>query len=119
MSLELPTNFDAPLHNMAQAIATLLAVINPVVCGSAQRGVRRLDRRPADAGVDQRGRRRAAENAGAARRRRARIRLQPRRAGLPDSKIGTFTPALHDEAKKNGWTVISMKNDWKRIFAFE
>jgi hypothetical protein len=22
-------------------------------------------------------------------------------------------------SKKNGWTVISMKNDWKRIFAFE
>jgi phosphoglycolate phosphatase-like HAD superfamily hydrolase len=40
-------------------------------------------------------------------------------AGLPDSKVGTFTPALYDEAKKNGWTIISMKNDWKRIFAFE
>jgi phosphoglycolate phosphatase-like HAD superfamily hydrolase len=40
-------------------------------------------------------------------------------AGLPASKIGTFTPALYDEAKKNGWTVISMKNDWKRIFTFE
>jgi phosphoglycolate phosphatase-like HAD superfamily hydrolase len=39
--------------------------------------------------------------------------------GLPDSKVGTFTPALFDEAKKKGWTVISMKNDWKRIFAFE
>jgi phosphoglycolate phosphatase-like HAD superfamily hydrolase len=39
--------------------------------------------------------------------------------GLPDSKIGTFTPALYDEAKKNDWTVISMKNDWRRIFAFE
>ena len=39
--------------------------------------------------------------------------------GLPDSKVGTFTPELFDEAKKNGWTVISMKNDWKRIFAFE
>jgi len=23
------------------------------------------------------------------------------------------------QAKKNGWTVISMKNDWKRIFAWE
>jgi hypothetical protein len=23
------------------------------------------------------------------------------------------------EAKNNGWTVISMKNDWKQIFAFE
>jgi phosphoglycolate phosphatase-like HAD superfamily hydrolase len=40
-------------------------------------------------------------------------------AGLPDSKIGTFTQALYDEAKKNGWIVISMKRDWKRVFAFE
>jgi phosphoglycolate phosphatase-like HAD superfamily hydrolase len=39
--------------------------------------------------------------------------------GLPDSKVGTFTPALDDEAKKNGWTVISMKNDWKKIFVFD
>jgi phosphoglycolate phosphatase-like HAD superfamily hydrolase len=39
--------------------------------------------------------------------------------GLPDSKVGTFTQALYDEAKTKGWTVISMKNDWKRIFAFE
>ncbi len=39
--------------------------------------------------------------------------------GLPDSKVGTFTPALYDEAKKKGWTVISMKGDWKRIFSFE
>jgi phosphoglycolate phosphatase-like HAD superfamily hydrolase len=38
--------------------------------------------------------------------------------GLPDTKVGTFTPALYDEANKNGWTVISMKKDWKRIFAF-
>ena len=36
-----------------------------------------------------------------------------------DSKIGTFSDALMAEANKNGWTVISMKNDWKRIFAFE
>ena len=38
--------------------------------------------------------------------------------GLP-AKVGTFPDALMDEAKKQGWTVISMKNDWKRIFAFE
>ncbi len=25
----------------------------------------------------------------------------------------------YDEAKKKGWTVISMKNDWKKVFAFE
>jgi phosphoglycolate phosphatase-like HAD superfamily hydrolase len=40
-------------------------------------------------------------------------------AGLPDSRVGTFTPALYDEAKTKGWTVISMKTDWKRIFAFD
>ena len=40
-------------------------------------------------------------------------------AGLPDSRIGTFTQALYDEAKMQGWTVISMKNDWKRVFAFD
>jgi phosphoserine phosphatase len=39
--------------------------------------------------------------------------------GLADSKVGTFTQALYDEATRNGWTVISMKNDWKRIFAFD
>jgi hypothetical protein len=39
--------------------------------------------------------------------------------GLPASKIGTFTQKLYDEAKTDHWTVISMKNDWKRIFAFE
>jgi len=39
--------------------------------------------------------------------------------GLPDTKVGAFTQALYEEAKKRGWTVISMKNDWKRIFAFE
>ena len=39
--------------------------------------------------------------------------------GLPDSKVGTFTSALYDEAKKAGWTVISMKSDWKRVFPFE
>ena len=38
---------------------------------------------------------------------------------LPESKVGTFTQALYDEAKKDGWTVISMKGDWKRIFAFD
>jgi phosphoglycolate phosphatase-like HAD superfamily hydrolase len=38
---------------------------------------------------------------------------------LADTKVGTFTQALYDEAKTDGWTVISMKNDWKRIFAFD
>ncbi len=39
--------------------------------------------------------------------------------GLPDTRVGTFTQALYDEAKKQGWIVVSMKSDWKRIFAFE
>jgi phosphoglycolate phosphatase-like HAD superfamily hydrolase len=38
---------------------------------------------------------------------------------LPDTKVGTFTQALYDEAKNKGWVVISMKDDWKRVFAFE
>jgi hypothetical protein len=37
---------------------------------------------------------------------------------LPDTKIGVFTQALYDEATEQGWAVISMKNDWKRVFAF-
>jgi phosphoglycolate phosphatase-like HAD superfamily hydrolase len=39
--------------------------------------------------------------------------------GLPDTKFGTFPQDYYDLAIKNGWIVISMKNDWKRIFAFE
>jgi hypothetical protein len=39
--------------------------------------------------------------------------------GLPAIKVGTFTQALYDEAKQQGWVVISMKHDWKRIFTFE
>jgi hypothetical protein len=36
-----------------------------------------------------------------------------------NSKIGTFSASLLAEAKKSDWTVISMKDDWKRIFAFQ
>jgi phosphoserine phosphatase len=39
--------------------------------------------------------------------------------GLPDSKVGTFTQALYDEAKARGWIVISMKDDWKQIFSWQ
>jgi hypothetical protein len=39
--------------------------------------------------------------------------------GLPDSKIGTFSQALYDQARKQGWIVTSMKDDWKKVFAFE
>ena len=39
--------------------------------------------------------------------------------GLPDTHVGTFPPALDDQAKSQGWVVISMQKDWKRIFAFK
>jgi len=39
--------------------------------------------------------------------------------GLPDTKVGAFTQALYDEATTHGWVVISMKNDWRRIFTFD
>ena len=41
----------------------------------------------------------------------------PAQQGLPDTKIGTFPQSLYDEAKKDGWFVISMKDDWTRVFA--
>lgn len=37
----------------------------------------------------------------------------------PESKIGTFSDALMAEANQQGWTVVSMKNDWKKIYPFE
>lgn len=37
--------------------------------------------------------------------------------GLPDTKVGTFPDPLMTEAETNGWMVISMKNDWKQVFA--
>jgi phosphoglycolate phosphatase-like HAD superfamily hydrolase len=39
--------------------------------------------------------------------------------GLPDTSVGTFSETLLAEATKNSWVVISMKNDWKRIFSFD
>jgi len=36
--------------------------------------------------------------------------------GLPDVKLGAFTQAVYDEAQKEGWTVVSMKDDWKTVF---
>ena len=39
--------------------------------------------------------------------------------GLPDTNVGALTQELYDEAKKDGWLVVSMKDGWKRIFAFE
>jgi hypothetical protein len=34
-------------------------------------------------------------------------------------RCGRSATLLMAEAKKNGWTVISMKDDWKTIFAFD
>jgi phosphoglycolate phosphatase-like HAD superfamily hydrolase len=39
--------------------------------------------------------------------------------GLPDSKIGAFPQSLYDLAKKRDWVVISIKDDWKRVFPFD
>jgi len=39
--------------------------------------------------------------------------------GLPDSTVGTFPQSLYDEAQRSGWTIVSMKRDWRRIFAFD
>jgi hypothetical protein len=39
--------------------------------------------------------------------------------GLADTKVGNFTHGLFDKAKKDGWTIVSMKNDWKKIFPWE
>jgi phosphoserine phosphatase len=39
--------------------------------------------------------------------------------GLPDTKVGAFTQPLYDEAKSKGWTVISMMDDWNRVFLFD
>ena len=35
-----------------------------------------------------------------------------------DPSIGQLDKAL-DEASANGWTVVDMKNDWRRVFSFE
>jgi hypothetical protein len=38
--------------------------------------------------------------------------------GLPDSPVGTFSQAMYDLGQKEGWVIVSMKNDWKRVFRF-
>jgi hypothetical protein len=39
--------------------------------------------------------------------------------GLPEPKLGAFPQDLYDQAKQQGWTVASMKNDWSQVFPFE
>ncbi len=36
----------------------------------------------------------------------------------PESKIGTFGEGLRAQAKSNDWVVVSMKDDWKQVFAW-
>jgi phosphoserine phosphatase len=40
-------------------------------------------------------------------------------AGQTDTKFGAFTRALYDQATANGWVIVSMKHDWKRVFTFD
>jgi hypothetical protein len=39
--------------------------------------------------------------------------------GLPDSPVGTFSQEMYDLGTEEGWVIVSMKNDWKKIFAFD
>ena len=39
--------------------------------------------------------------------------------GLPNTHFGAFPQDLIDEAAEQGWVVISMKNDWARVFTFD
>jgi hypothetical protein len=39
--------------------------------------------------------------------------------GMPTPQLGAFTPALYEQAKRAGWTVVSMKDDWKQVFPVE
>jgi phosphoglycolate phosphatase-like HAD superfamily hydrolase len=39
--------------------------------------------------------------------------------GLPDTGVGTLSQAMYDMAKQQGWAIISMKNDWRRVFTFD
>jgi hypothetical protein len=39
--------------------------------------------------------------------------------GMPTPQLGAFTPALYEQAKRAGWTVVSMKDDWKQVFPSE
>ena len=39
--------------------------------------------------------------------------------GLPEVRLGAFPPALDEQAKKDNWIVVSMKDDWKQVFPVE
>ena len=74
--------------------------------------LRQFRRRPADAAMDRGRRGRALHGHRAPHRCRARMGLRPH------SHIGKLDKAL-DEAAAKGWTIVDMKRDWKKVFAFE
>ena len=39
--------------------------------------------------------------------------------GLPDTHFGAFPQSLMEEAQQKGWGVISMQDDWERVYAFD
>ncbi len=39
--------------------------------------------------------------------------------GLPEVPLGAFKQDLYEQSLKEGWTVVSMKNDWKTVFPAE
>ena len=59
-----------------------------------------------------------ADDAGLSRRCGTRVRLWSCWRGT-DTHVGSFAEALMGEAKKDGWVVINMQKDWKRLFSFD
>ena len=39
--------------------------------------------------------------------------------GLPTPQLGAFTVELHEQANTAGWSVVSIKDDWKQVFRVE
>ncbi len=39
--------------------------------------------------------------------------------GMPEPRLGAFTSELYAQARSAGWTVVSMKDDWKQVFPYE
>ena len=76
--------------------------------------LRQLQRRPRDAGMDHRRRRRPASASWSCTTTPSASSPTAPPTACPTATIGTFSQALMDEAKARGWTVISMKDDWSR-----
>ena len=79
---------------------------------AANRRLRQLRRRPADAAMDRRGFRASPDG----------VRRPHRRHSASTTTASRRWDASTSDSPKppqRGWTVVSMKDDWKRIFAFE